>query len=133
MGPKGVGANIFFCEVQGFQQSPDWLPRNCLQTNRSTGNEDPDQSAQREAYWNERVREIEGSILTGFQMCTQNGVLHICMLVRESLISSSEKMVDSESFSPAFECCNKNGLKRSCRFHKKAVDVLCNAAEIECV
>lgn len=69
MGPKGFGANILLSRVSAFAHSHDWLPSNVFSV-ASVPEGEP-----REPGWQERIKEIEGSILTGFQLSALSGPL----------------------------------------------------------
>ncbi len=68
-------------QVSGFEQSPEWPSKELLREN-SGGNQSKSSgsNAERASDWLERVKEIEGSIVTGFQLCTLNG-MYVCVCV----------------------------------------------------
>ena len=84
LGPRGVGANILLSQVSGFTQSPEWPPKESIREDASGSQAKSDGSvgAERPPDWLDRVKEIEGSVVTGFQLCTLNGKVLVCRPVR---------------------------------------------------
>ena len=72
IGPKGFGANMLISRVPGLAHSHDWMPPDMFSATR--GQEGA--SAGREEGWNERVKETEGSILTGMAQMTSCAAHH---------------------------------------------------------
>lgn len=87
MGPKHCGPNVLLCHIPGFVQTADaWLPASLIhgqdaQHRRAEEGADDGATAEEDgaegagAGFDRRVRELEGSILSGFQLCSGAGPL----------------------------------------------------------
>jgi len=67
LGPRHVGPNILLNSIPGFQQKPNWLPLELIRALEAPAAQDSEVK--------ERIRGMEGSIISGFQLCTVAGPL----------------------------------------------------------
>jgi len=89
LGPKHSGPNVLLSHIPGFVQTPDaWLPPHMVHGDTSggdggraetgvvsAGGEEGGAAGGSEADFVRRVRELEGSVLSGFQLCSGAGPL----------------------------------------------------------
>ena len=71
LGPKHSGANVLLCGIEGFAHSPDWFPAHLVVGSGVAGAA----CEPRDEDFVRRVRELEGSIVSGFQLCAAAGPL----------------------------------------------------------
>ena len=70
LGPKHSGANVLLCGIEGFAHSPDWFAHLVVGGGVAGAAGEP-----RDEDFVRRVRELEGSIVSGFQLCAAAGPL----------------------------------------------------------